>query len=518
MVPVCPAAYTSRVDITGTILGSNRMGTPAKALARIDSLIREGKTREARAALKDFVAAPGGTARQAAARTAELAHRSGAPDLGIRVLRPYIRPETRRFTAPTSAEILHYAVCLTRVGAIQEAIELFGTLGPDGHPDAALYSTFALVDRWDYAPAIPLLRRYLASALGPYQTWVGRINLASALIYEGDVATARAEIDTVLREADASVHRLVRGKALQLMAAVCLDGRDLSGAGRALDEAQALLSTTDTLDALFIRKWRAFLDCLREGWSDASRARLNDIRQQGAAAGHWETERDCDRFEAIERKDEALLLKLWFGTPYPSYRARLISGFGRPVLLPRGYDHAVGGAGRPAGRYDVARGTATGAKEALKEGQLPHRLLATLASDFYRPFRIAALHAALHPGNHYNPASAPARVHAAVQRTRGWLDAGAVPLLVTEESGFYHLAATRPWTIHLTATTPTASRSGALLEKLRKQAGESIFTASDATRGLDLPYRTVMRVLESGLKEGAIERTGKARSVRYRFR
>ena len=36
-------------------------------------------------------------------------------------------------------------------------------------------------------------------------------------------------------------------------------------------------------------------------------------------------------------------------------------------------------------------------------GQNEHRLLSVLASDFYRPFRIATLHGILYPGESFHP-------------------------------------------------------------------------------------------------------------------
>ena len=63
---------------------------------------------------------------------------------------------------------------------------------------------------------------------------------------------------------------------------------------------------------------------------------LRQAREEGVTRRHWETVRDCNRFEACVRQDEALFQHVYFGTPYEGFRIGLLrdSAGSRPSLPP----------------------------------------------------------------------------------------------------------------------------------------------------------------------------------------
>lgn len=70
---------------------------------------------------------------------------------------------------------------------------------------------------------------------------------------------------------------------------------------------------------LFIKKWRIFLNIQKEGFLEPHAKKLKEIRLKAVELEHWETVRDCDRFEATYKKDKKLMIHLLFGTAHEKF-------------------------------------------------------------------------------------------------------------------------------------------------------------------------------------------------------
>ena len=171
----------------------------------------------------------------------------------------------------------------------------------------------------------------------------------------------------------------------------------------------------------------------KAGLTELIRFRVDAVGKE-----HWETVRECDSFRAIVCKDKALLLKVYFGTPYQSYRQRLLKDFGESVVIPESFVWQIGEGSKLGKReYDVFR-----AVPELKPGQLKYRLLRTLASDFYRPFRVTHLFSEVYPTDCFRLHGSASRIHEGVKVLRLWLKGHRLPLLISERRGQYQLAST----------------------------------------------------------------------------
>lgn len=231
---------------------------------------------------------------------------------------------------------------------------------------------------------------------------------------------------------------------------------------------------------------------------------------------HWDTVRDCDRFRALATRDERLFLHLYFGTPHESFRAGLVRDFGESVEIPRSYPWELQGGGRA---IDLVTGRAESSAPILKTGQVVHRVLTTLASDFYRPFRLATLFGRLYRGEFFNPTSSPLKVHQAMNRFKKWAKDAQFPIVVEEDSGLYRLAASAPCTLRVSGELREVSdaKKGSLVQLRAFIGPESEFSAQLAAETLGVSASTALRILERALAEGELERFGSGNKVRYRF-
>ncbi len=476
-------------------------------LTRLDADIRGGRLREARASLKALAKAK--LPRPALAEAANLAWRASNPAQGIKWLSALVRPAARKPITATATEKAEYGACLVKVGALSEACDLLAGIAPADEPRAALYLAFAKVAQWDYGGSIPLLKQYLASPkLTAYQKLVGQTNLAAALVEQRRPLEATFLLRKLLHDLHLGGHQLLLGRALLLSAENFLNKKDWKQAVAFLEKAEGLLRETDSLDHFLIRKFRAIAAFLKSPGTPTL-TRLHEIRLEAAGWRHWETIRDCDRYEAVALQDETLITHLYFGTPFESFRRKLaddVPAFQAP-------DSHVWKLKRGAGPV-LNLSTGKGGRAVLKVGQSLHRLLLALASDFYRPLRTAELHALAFPGEFFHPVYSAQKLRTLISRLRTWLARSKIPLAVIELDGGYRLGAERPCALELPA--PRMS-GGAVLEKLRLGRGASPFSAAQAADTLGVSDRTARRYLETAAETGEVEVLGKGKARRYVF-
>jgi len=485
----------------------------------IDGLIRAGRAAEARVRL-EAIAAKGRIARSQAALLAWLAWRAGVPGIGVRLLHRLVRAEGRARAAPSDRALAEYAVCLMKIGAVDEGERLLSGLDPRELPVVWLYRAFAPVLRWDYAASIPPLRSYLAApGITAYDRLVASVNLAAALVVERDFVRADPLLRELLHRTRLRRYDFARGRVAEIVAESFLVRGKWKQGEAFLREAERDLAAVGGIDLLATRKFQAFAGFLQDPSSTEGLIALHAVRAEALACGHWETVRDCDRTEGLGRKDPQLMAHVYLGTPFEIFRHRLREALPGGYQPPSRYVWRVGsGEGGPA--LDLARGVVVGRRAgvAVAVGKAMHRLLAVLCSDYYRPFPTAAIHARLFPGEYYNPASSPGRVRQAVRRLRRWLEAAGMPLRIEEAAGAYRLTATASCEIVVPGDRKLTHRLQPYVDKLRAAQPEGRFSVQDASRILGVSDRSALRTLEVGLRDGALDRVGKGSLTRYEFR
>src|SRR5262249_17456964 len=156
--------------------------------------------------------------RQIRAAFASLAARAGVGEVGIRLLRSVLRPDTKAPVQATDEEKGEYAHCLIKLGATEEALQLLAMIRGN-YPQALFYEAAARISRWDYAPTIPLFKKYIASpGVTSYQKLVGKVNLASVLVHQRKFREASYLLRDIVYETGIRRLPLLQGNALQFAA------------------------------------------------------------------------------------------------------------------------------------------------------------------------------------------------------------------------------------------------------------------------------------------------------------
>lgn len=494
-------------------------------LARMNDSIRNGQGRVARRILRESQLT--GVQRKHRAALANIARRADLPNLAVTLLNPLVNPAGRQGAlnrlggrGATDTEKAEYAAALASIGAADEALRLLGEVDPIRAPVSLLYRAFALFGAWDYESSLPLLEQYVRSpGISEYECLVGKVNLAAALVHVGQLDRAEPMLSELTEASQANRYRLLLGNVLEVRAQGAIRMRDWKSAERLLSSGRAALGKSGGLGWFFIRKWEAVLALRRPRRGPPDLESLAELKREALSLRHWETLRDLDLVAACATRDPFAAIHVYAGTPFASFRNRLIAEFPGPLEIPSVYVWQVAPIvpnGKPARSIDLIEGKVRPRGRDLEPGRLRHRLLSALASDFYHPLRVPGLFARLYPGESYNPIQSPVRVHQALMRLRAWVREERLPLEIEESNGFYRLAGHG-----LEIVVPTGEReddaSGLIFRRLMTEFAHGVFRARDACRALGMTERTAQRTLSRWVSEGRLLRTGEARATAYRF-
>ena len=101
---------------------------------------------------------------------------------------------------------------------------------------------------------------------------------------------------------------------------------------------------------------------------------------------------------------------------------------------------------------------------------------------------------------------------------RTWFRSARLPLGITEDAGTYSLSPRRLLACcEFPAGKKAGDKTSVLLRELASRFDDKPFSMREASLVLKLSSRSVVNLLGDGLRAGLLERSGLARSTRYRF-
>ena len=362
-----------------------------EVIAKLDELIRYGKSHEARAFIKKIKIRNSNLA--LLPKLCHILTRSGMAKKTILILRPYVQPEILSHKKATEEIKAEYALALTQVGATPEAIELFKKINYTSAPKGLLYHAIALFTQWDYAAATPLLYKYLQTPrLSDYEILVGKVNLAAAYIDQQKYSEAEKLLENLLSVTKKNDFKLLYGNCLELSVQLATNKKDYISAKKSLALANESLENGPQKYQLMVAKWQAITDFGASPKSKTNIKALANVKQKAIKMGHWETVRDFDFYQDYFTQDSALYLKVYFGTPQAAYRLRLKRLYKSNIELPENYSWNPTGEQRQKDHViDAQMGKDLRSGATLKFDSNSYRLFLILASDFYLPYRVESL-------------------------------------------------------------------------------------------------------------------------------
>ena len=506
--------------------------TIQKTLEKIEDLISHGSVSSAREPIIELCRRK--IPRLHLARLAGLARRAYLPEKSVRLLHPIVRPAgTRKHDVPASdLEKAEYAAALTAVGASRESLAILASLDSKKLDLVPLFQGFSYVREWDLEKAIVSFEQVIAlPGSRKLLRLRARVELAGLLIECEQYDRAYGLCEELLSLSSPDQFRTIHKETFWNLTHLFARKKEWGKANGYLLKLEELdRDEKDPLLQLIIRKWRALIQLAANNKDTRALEELRTVRELLRQERRWEDVRSCHFYDAVFRRRDDLLVHLYVGTPYPLFRERVLRELNGRMKIPEDYLWQVtspGGAGKGERvLFDVATGSNSQTGATFKDGEAIQRLLQILCFDFYKPLQLSALHERLYPGQYFNPASSPDRVHQCVKRLRTWLQKNRIPLLIHEDMSFYRLGALRSCMLRVgkrvesewIGVSPAELKLRGALAQVAKCHGQREFSAVEAAEILKVNARSSLRYLVEAIKLGIVERIVCGSTHRYRIR
>jgi tetratricopeptide (TPR) repeat protein len=478
-------------------------------LQQIDGLIKQGKRPQALALIETARKSKPSTAH--ALELARLAHRNSAYMLSLRILYPQIESDREGQTQASPDVLAAYANSLINIGALEEAKTC--TAKVRLHDDTLFVRALIDFAQWNYADAIPKLLDFLKSKkIAPYRRLVGKVNLASAYISTQNLEKAQALLDQVIAALTEDPNGLLLlGNCLELYSQIEIQTKNFVEARNKLQRAHDILASFHGRYLLYVKKWNSILD-LTENPKNSSP--LLKVRAEAQSLRNWETLRDCDYHLAWITQNQELLNRVYWGTPYKSFRQRLegtpnvqISASKKLEFLP---DDLLQNPQHIA--WDIQ-----GTSRLSKSGVTVSALVQTLMKDIYKPPRMGLIFSALYPKEHFNPFTSAPRVRNTVFRFNEWTAEEGIPFKLVIERGDFRLYGSTGSGIRTISSLGTKTKSNLQLREFRKQFGSKSFSSKDVAAVLCISVRSANSLIKEGCEKKVLKKVSASRSSRFLF-
>jgi tetratricopeptide (TPR) repeat protein len=451
-------------------------------------------------------------------RYANIANRVNQGRIAHRLLQPIVRSDKQAkqsIVAPTEDEKIEFAEALRIMGFIGEAKKILSEIDSKRQPLADLRIAFCLMTQWKYAEAIPHLRNYLNNTDAKlYSHTIAGVNLAAALVIEREDEEALILLERLKVDTKKAGHQLLYGNCLELMAQLYIHQNRFQLADQILEEAEASSLKAQTRYSLYLRKWKAISASLQ---IQSVHQELESCRKLALEEMDWETLRECDLYIGFLTKNQNLLNQVYFGTPYPSYRKRILKLAGNVFLKSESYVWNQTGTEPIHEVFDVLHGKLDSAISGLETGRLMHRLLLLLTSDLYRPLSIGSAFSELFPNEQFSQAGSTNRISQIVKRLRSWFHEQGDLFSIEENSGTYHLKIQPGIGLRVPREQPQLSSHSVTWMNLVSQLPANPFSKADVIQLLGCSAASANRLLRWSISTDRCKAIGAGPQRKYRL-
>jgi|GEM_PF-2924454 len=468
------------------------------------------------------------------------------PEWSINILYRTIYTQGEISENASDLEKAEYGAAMNAIGRSEEAAQILSTVNTEKAPKALLYYAYINLWQWDWGNAIPWLGKFINHPRAEFDaTLWAKIFLAQSLTHLGlttndhTLELKKAEdllkqtIEVILKEKKLF---LLRNAYLILLQNQIIQQKYAKAAATAKTIKLLLAKNKDPLLQSILTLWVKISHLGKNktqlhGRTKAHRE-LRLLRKRFEEQGLWENRRAADYYESIYLVNKKMLIQLYYGTPYPAVKNRILhilskwntplpyqyhwTFFSNPVAMKKNIGPIPN-----LHFYSNSKFQNIQNEFGLRPMDKRWQLLQCLASDFYRPQTVALIHQKLFPSEIFGPDQSANKVHQIIKRARTWLQNEQIPLEISEKNGLYLLSATGPITITFYHSLHRPEKEELLEKELRalqQNFRDQKFLAKQASLYLGIPLRTCQRKLSRWSQNTFLHKRSLGRKTYYYFK
>ncbi len=457
-----------------------------------------------------------------ATQACNLARRAGLIEYSIRILRPHVRSENPEGPIDPRAQ-LEYGASLSLVGAVRESQNLLKA--NLNLPLAKFQLALSYLREWDHHLAVPIFLDLLETwDCDEYRRLVLKLNLISCYVTLNELHLLPPLLESVEAELKSEKFPLLLLHVTEQRLLYHLSLKETSQSRKLLNRLEGTELASHPLHGSSLRKWRTFIAAL-ENPSEAP-ALFKELRKVSRSELSWSVLRECDFYEALVTGDLRLAEKLWVGTPFPGYRARMTRTFGE-LKGALGTDYLRVDTDPPLGSESLRIFNLLEARvddlseKGIARASLPHFFVLALCRDFYQPILKGRLFEKLYPGEFYDVRLATKRIENIHNRVNHWISESGLSWSIQQVDKGFFLTLGKGDGIRIKsglANLDFKSWEELELYYLSQWVGsDETFKIQRAENILKSEASVVRRLLARGCEIGSLSKEKKGRGFEYQF-
>lgn len=513
-------------------------------LNHIDSLIQSGQAALARDHLLPYLKANtkdlAKLSSNVRTKMFNLLRRSGWISEALDLNQPFIRGEISEILAPTADEKIEYAAALVNMGLEIEALSLLNNIRKSIYPMAAFIQATAYIRSWNYNEAQIHLEHFLSiMPESNYYYRVAELNLAACYLANQNFDLAEKYLLHLAEKFKTEKLFLLYSNALEELSQVYIHKNQFEKAEHIIHLAEANEQDKKSVYSLLVQKWKFVLKLLKSNenkknnifdlGSNENIYIYNDIIKQSFRLRQFEIIRDLQLQIAKIFSNHNLLLRLYCGTPYLSYKEKIKSLLDLDNLThtPEFYFKAgpiYNNYFQVSDNYKLNKDSVTPVICESQDKYKIHRALNIIMSDFYSPWDPPRLFQKLFPDRWYDRKSAINVLYQTVFHLRKDLNKNNSALNIEWKNNLIYLTGSQDWLFKPSVVVIMKNKNihsvadykqDQLLNELINFFGWKDFNVEMCFKITNIPKRSLQRHLKNLVEKKILNCQGKGKATRY---
>ncbi|MDH4468245.1 MAG: hypothetical protein QE271_09310 [Bacteriovoracaceae bacterium] len=451
------------------------------------------------------------------------ARRLRMPQVGLEILRPYVRPTVKNYIEANEGETAEYSGSLLLAGLITEGLQLLADIkNPNRYPKIFLIQALSHISRWDYQSAYFPLQQMLNSfdmEISDHDRIVASVNLAEVFIFLHQPHEAEKLINILIKEVKKQNLVFTYSKCLELLAECEFHFGSLTTAKKLILRSMTEVKDTSSPGYFFKSKLLAMIESSMYPENNNYQLNFKHKITEAMNLGHFESVRDLWINWGRIYKNEKILEQSLYGTSLEGFSAfyerkysleskkmkqNLI--FHHPIVVNVCCDETY--------LKTFSENQTSISKNVQSLTTSVQLMIYHLSKDIFRPPTIYDLFNLQYGGEYFSKDTSLNKTQQMIYRVRASIVEENLPFDLLCVKGRYFLKSKiKNKTIKFELNTEEAFE----LQVRGKFGTQEFSRKSLKSLFIDLSLRTINREIDSMLKKNIISKVGSYKKTRYVF-